>query len=124
MITPWSTNAVEIAENMDIEGIQRIEHFVKADKDQSYDKMLQSFYPSLGQDLFRIDKKPDPIIEIKNIEEFNRQEGLALSVRSIGTGGPETIVADLTGRIVRIILGDVVVEPTLLSKVSPLYDQR
>ncbi len=83
MITPWSTNAVEISENMDIEGIERIEHFVKADKEQSYDKMLQSFYPSLEQDLFSIDKKPDPIIEIKNIGEFNHQEGLALSDEEI-----------------------------------------
>jgi phosphoribosylformylglycinamidine synthase len=30
MITPWSTNAVEITQNMGIEGIIRIEEFEKS----------------------------------------------------------------------------------------------
>ena len=44
--------------------------------------------------------------------------------RSPGAGVPETIMPDLTGCIVGETLGDVGIEPTLLSEVSPLYDQR
>src|SRR6188508_981653 len=42
MITPWSTNAVEMTQTMGIKGIIRIEEFVEV-KDSSaiYDRMLQ-----------------------------------------------------------------------------------
>jgi len=80
MITPWSTNAVEITQNMGVEGILRIELFNKAvGTTPEFDPMLQSKYEGLSQDLFNIDKTPDPIIYIENIEEYNKQEGLALS---------------------------------------------
>ncbi len=80
MITPWSTNAVEITQNMGVEGILRIELFNKtASTAPEFDPMLQSKYEGLSQDLFKIDKIPDPIIYIENIEEYNQQEGLALS---------------------------------------------
>lgn len=81
MITPWSTNAVEITQNMGIEGIERIEEFFKVkSEDTSYDRMLQRMYPNgLGQTVFDIDKQPDAIIYIDNLEEYNRAEGLALS---------------------------------------------
>lgn len=42
MITPWSTNAVEITQNMGIEGISRIEEFVE--ESSSFDTMLQRKY--------------------------------------------------------------------------------
>ncbi len=80
MITPWSTNAVEITQNMGIAGISRIEMFTEtASNKPEFDPMLQSKYEGLCQDLFTIDKTPDPIIYIDNIEEYNQQEGLALS---------------------------------------------
>jgi phosphoribosylformylglycinamidine synthase len=49
MITPWSTNAVEITQNMDIHGIIRIEEFkhVEADDFCSYDPMLSQKYNKL-----------------------------------------------------------------------------
>jgi phosphoribosylformylglycinamidine synthase len=79
MITPWSTNAVEITQNMGIEGVKRIEEFFE-EKDLAgkFDPMLQAKYKNLDQTIFKIDKTPDPIIEISNIEEFNKKEGLAL----------------------------------------------
>ena len=41
MITPWSTNAVEITQNMGINGITRIEEFRIVDSETAqYDKML------------------------------------------------------------------------------------
>jgi len=79
MITPWSTNAVEITQNMGIDGIVRIEEFQPAGASPEWDPMLQSLYNDLRQDLFTIDKKPDPVMHIDNISEYNEKEGLALS---------------------------------------------
>ncbi len=81
MVTPWSTNAVEITQNMGMEGIARIEEYFKASTDApTYDKMLQRLYPDgLNQSVFTIDKKPDAIVYIEDLETYNQQEGLALS---------------------------------------------
>lgn len=84
MITPWSTNAVEITQNMAIEGIIRIEeYFPVTNKDAQYDPMLQRIYDGLDQTIFTIDRKPEPILEIENIAEYSKKEGLALSVDEI-----------------------------------------
>ena len=84
MITPWSTNAVEITQDMAIEGICRIEeYFPVSGEDAEYDPMLQRMYHGLNQDIFTINKKPDPILSIDNLEEYNEQEGLALSPEEI-----------------------------------------
>ena len=84
MITPWSTNAVEITQNMAIEGISRIEeYFAASGEDADYDPMLQRLYHGLNQDIFTVNKKPEPILSIDNLEEYNEQEGLALSPEEI-----------------------------------------
>jgi len=80
MITPWSTNAVEIAQNMGITGIGRIEEFfIVPDKTAGYDPMLQRMYSGIGQDVFTINKKPEAIVSVEDIALYNQQEGLALS---------------------------------------------
>lgn len=80
MITPWSTNAVEITQNMGIKGIVRIEEFYQVDNESAeYDHMLQRKYNGLNQRIFVIEKQPDPILNIEDIAAYNRQEGLALS---------------------------------------------
>ena len=80
MITPWSTNAVEITQNMGLEGIARIEEFeVVKSEDAPYDPMLRRMYRSIDQDIFTIRKQPDPVIYIDDIAAYNQQEGLALS---------------------------------------------
>ncbi|GAB6394366.1 MAG: phosphoribosylformylglycinamidine synthase [Bacteroidales bacterium] len=80
MITPWSTNAVEITQNMGIAGISRIEeYFPVASPEAVHDPMLQRIYKVLDQELFTIGKQPDPIVYIEDIGAYNRQEGLALS---------------------------------------------
>jgi phosphoribosylformylglycinamidine synthase len=85
MVTPWSTNATEITQNMGIEGITRIESYRRTHAaDTDYDPMLFQKYPSLGQDLFRIDHLPEPVREIRDIKAYNQQEGLALSGEEIG----------------------------------------
>lgn len=80
MITPWSTNAVEITQNMGITGILRIEEFRKVSADfTDFDPMLMQLYPQLNQDIFTIALQPEPIIEIEDIAAYNREEGLSLS---------------------------------------------
>ena len=80
MITPWSTNAVEITQNMGIDGIVRIEEFIKTDDEKAgFDPMLQASYKKLDQQIFMIDKQPELVVYIKDIQEYNKQEGLALN---------------------------------------------
>ena len=80
MITPWSTNAVEITQNMGISGISRIEEFVIVPgRDVAYDPMLRRFYNGIGQDVFATIKRPEAIVSVEDIALYNQQEGLALS---------------------------------------------
>ncbi len=80
MITPWSTNATEITQNMGIVGIQRIEEFKAVTEDFSdYDPMLLQKYKNLDQEIFTINIVPEPILEIDDIGSYNQKEGLALS---------------------------------------------
>ena len=84
MVTPWSTNAVEITQNMNLNGILRIEeYFPVASKEAEHDPMLQRMYDGLDQNIFTIDRKPEPIKYINDIETYNEQEGLALSPEEI-----------------------------------------
>lgn len=80
MITPWSTNAVEITQNMGISGIIRIEEFHKATADFSgFDPMLSQKYAELNQDIFTINVLPEAILDIDDIAAYNAKEGLSLS---------------------------------------------
>ena len=92
MITPWSTNAVEITQNMALKGIARIEEYFPVngeklagiekptiDDVEGGDPMLQRLYNGLDQNVFTVNKTPEAIKYIENIEEHNDQEGLALS---------------------------------------------
>jgi phosphoribosylformylglycinamidine synthase len=80
MVTPWSTNAVEITQNMGIEGVLRIEEFEKVTADFSdFDPMLSQKYLELHQDIFTINIQPEAILYIEDIAAYNKQEGLALN---------------------------------------------
>lgn len=80
MVTPWSTNAVEITENMNLSGITRIEeYFPVSSKEAMYDPMLQRMYEGLDQNLFTVNREPEPIKHVENLEQYNEDEGLALS---------------------------------------------
>ncbi|WP_300978177.1 phosphoribosylformylglycinamidine synthase, partial [Flavobacterium sp.] len=84
MITPWSTNAVEITQNMGISGIIRIEEFQRVTEDFSdFDPMLSQKFSELNQDIFTINIQPEPILEIDDIEAYNQSEGLALSPEEV-----------------------------------------
>lgn len=80
MVTPWSTNAVEITENMNLTGITRIEeYFPVSSKEATHDPMLQRMYEGLDQRLFTVNREPEPIKHVENLEQYNEDEGLALS---------------------------------------------
>ncbi|MFA6334431.1 MAG: phosphoribosylformylglycinamidine synthase [Bacteroidales bacterium] len=84
MITPWSTTSVEITQNMNISGIERIEEFFEVSGlDADYDKMLQRMYNGLDQEVFDTKREPESIKQITDITEYNREEGLALSDEEI-----------------------------------------
>jgi phosphoribosylformylglycinamidine synthase len=84
MVTPWSTNAVEITQNMGISGIIRIEEFEKVSSDfNDFDPMLFQKYAALHQDIFTIQIQPEPILEIDDIAGYNKSEGLALSPEEV-----------------------------------------
>ncbi len=79
MLTPWSTNAVEIAQNMGLQGITRIEKFFKCDENSSFDPMLEAKFTKLDQTLFTINHPAEPVVDITDIYSYNKSEGLALS---------------------------------------------
>ena len=62
MVTPWSTNAVEITQNMGIKGILRIEEYFPVENENAdHDPMLQRMYKGIDQTIFTINIKPEPI---------------------------------------------------------------
>jgi len=84
MITPWSTNAVEITQNMGIEGIIRIEEFRKIDEDfLDFDPMISEKFEGLHQQSFDIDITSEPILKITDISAYNQQEGLSLNLDEV-----------------------------------------
>ena len=84
MITPWSTNAVEITQTMGIKGILRIEEFLKVDsRFDDFDPMLSQKYKGLDQEIFTVNAQPQPVLEIEDIAAYNKQEGLALNPEEV-----------------------------------------
>lgn len=94
MITPWSTNAVEITRNIGFTGITRIEQFERIyspDKQLSaedyaksvYDPMLQQVYVNLDQTIFAQTIAPEPIKYIDDLPAYTKEEGLALSEKEM-----------------------------------------
>ena len=84
MISPWSTNAVEITQNMGVTGILRIEEFQSSTSDfKDFDPMISEKYSDLSQDIFTIDIQPEAIKNIEDIAAYNHQEGLSLSEEEV-----------------------------------------
>jgi phosphoribosylformylglycinamidine synthase len=84
MVTPWSTNAVEITQNMDIHGIIRIEEFKNTTADfTDFDPMLFQKYSELNQEIYTISIQPESILPIEDIAAYNQQEGLSLSEEEV-----------------------------------------
>ena len=95
MITPWSTNAVEITQNMGIDHIERIESYNKVRPEDSFDPMLLQQYDTIDQQIFDISIDPEPIRSIENIAAYNEEEGLSLSEEEV------SYLEDLANRLGR-----------------------
>ena len=83
MVSPWSTNAVEITQNMGLESINRIEKYLLEDSISDFDPMLNQRFKTLSQDLFEINIVPEEINYIENIDKYNAKEGLSLNLEEI-----------------------------------------
>ena len=84
MVSPWSTNAVEITQNMGINSIMRIEkYYLDDDNFIDFDPMLNEKFTTLNQEIFDINIEPEKIKYIKNINDYNLKEGLSLSDKEI-----------------------------------------
>ncbi|MCZ8021256.1 MAG: phosphoribosylformylglycinamidine synthase [Cyclobacteriaceae bacterium] len=83
MVTPWSTNATEITQNMGISGIERIELFYPLTASTPFDRMLQQKYNGLNQDVFTIHHTPEEVVAVHDIKAYSEKEGLALSDEEI-----------------------------------------
>ncbi|MDY0359466.1 MAG: phosphoribosylformylglycinamidine synthase [Bacteroidales bacterium] len=83
MITPWSTVAVEICQNMNISGLVRIEEFFPAAEDTPHDPMLQEMYRGLDEHVFDTGRVPEPVREVRDMEAYSHREGLALNAEEI-----------------------------------------
>ena len=80
MITPWSTNAVEITQNMGVSDIIRIEEFIVSSEGSSdFDPKISEKFNGLNQDTFSIEIQPEKVLDIDDIAAYNKQEGLSLS---------------------------------------------
>jgi phosphoribosylformylglycinamidine synthase len=96
MITPWSTNAVEITQNMGITGIVRIEEFKKVEEAfGDFDPMLSQKYKGVNQAVYTINVKPEAILEIDDIQAYNLKEGLSLNEEEV------TYLEDLAKKLER-----------------------
>ena len=71
MITPWSTCAVEIAENMGVSGIHRIEKFVPVGEGSQIDcdPMTQFVYQGLRLNTLGVDYPPQALCSIDDIAQ-------------------------------------------------------
>ena len=79
MISPWSTNAVEITQNMGIKEILRIEEYLNKNIVEVFDPMLVIETDGLNQNLFTVNIKPKKILQVQDIDAYNQKEGLALN---------------------------------------------
>ena len=84
MVTPWSTNATEITQNMGIGGITRIEEYYAVNESfRDFDPMLSQKYDGLSQKIFSVDVAAQAVMDIDDIAAYNTKEGLALSTEEI-----------------------------------------
>lgn len=84
MVSPWSTNAVEITQNMGISGIVRIEEYIPVEPDFSdFDPMISQKFSKLHQDMYTVSIEPEGIQEIEDIDSYNKYEGLALNTEEV-----------------------------------------
>jgi len=79
MVTPWSTNAVEITQNMGFLESFELKNSIKASDDSfDFDPMLSQKYTELNQDIFTIHIQPKRFWTL-TILRLQQIRGLVLS---------------------------------------------
>ncbi len=81
LISPWSSNVVELTQQIGIKNVQRLEQFraISDSEKNKVDLMLYEIYTRLHQDMFTLSTAPEKILNIEDISAYNVQEGLSLS---------------------------------------------
>ncbi len=83
VVSPWSTNATEIAKNIGVTEVNRIERFVAVEGDPVYDPMVEQLYECLSLDMLTIFDKPASLRQVEDIRAYGREAGLALSEEEV-----------------------------------------
>lgn len=88
MVTPWSSNVCDIAHNIGLPQVRRVESFRRlgdgAQPATPLDPMLEQIYHGLSGESLVVQGAPEPIRSIAEIEKYNSESGLALSPNEIG----------------------------------------
>jgi len=84
MVSPWSTNVVEIIENIGIESISRVESL--RPQDETFDPLLEFHYETIGQHIFDQTQRPHDIqwIEATHIDTYQKSQNLNLDPSEVG----------------------------------------
>ena len=85
IVSPWSTNAVEIVRNVGVVEVERIECFERQPEGHPpvYDRMVQAVYHGLQRDSLAVDREPEPTAHVSDLDAYNKEGGLALSDEEI-----------------------------------------
>ena len=85
MVTPWSTNACDIAANMGVDSVTRVERFRLSLEEETpyFDQMTQALYRGLSVESLSFDSEREPLQRISDIRAYNEAEGLALSEEEV-----------------------------------------
>jgi len=84
VISPWSTNAVEITQIMQMKNIHRIEKFAKVEEDfKVSDPLTQNKYTGLSQQLFETNRTLEPVLNIESVKQYDKEQSLSLNENEI-----------------------------------------
>jgi phosphoribosylformylglycinamidine synthase len=83
MVTPWSTNATDIAHNLGLKGVSRIEEFRPLAVNTPIDPMLEEVYSEITARSLQVTAAPEQLQAVDDIAAFSAEHGLALSGEEI-----------------------------------------
>ena len=80
LVSPWSTNAVEICQNVGISSVCRIERFRRVEKGFcDFDPMLETIFGGLRHGMLEKELVREEGFAVESIRDFNREQALSLS---------------------------------------------
>ena len=70
-VTPWSTNAVEITQNMGLDKLIRIELYKNSNTIKDYDSMIETKIYGLNQKIFNVNAFAEILFLTKYLGDYN-----------------------------------------------------